>query len=610
MNLQTILHPSTDICNEPELYFHTDDIFDLYDGYFNLFYIEKHKKYTFIDSLELVLKCSGYDVLELMHDREVIRSIDLKKNMDAGSGIIEGRFAYPYTQYDKGVFWFRLRRCLGKTLHSARTYVEGFYEGRSSQMCNPVNLGLNICTYKREQYVLRNMKSLIRWIEGDRTEASDVLGIEPGFKDNNSSMTESDTPEASGHIHVFIIDNGKSLGDCKEFTDLVASTNNIEVIPNDNTGGAGGFSRGMIEAMNRREELSLTHLLMMDDDAVFDPDLFTRLYGFLSFLKKEYAMISVGGALFREDYRYIQHAAGEWFENFRIVNEHPLVDMRSYENAAALWMIGTEHERDRYGAWWCCCYPMEVITRDNLPLPLFVHHDDIQFGMKLAERNGVVFLNGINVWHQGFELAFTGVKQYYNTRNELISMKMFYPDTSLKAVKIRLIKRIIGSLICMRYGDIELIYKAVIDYMKGIQWLRDTDIEALHKEVSEIYKTIVPFKSICDLNISDRHRLELEKLADRYNEVITPDQLREYYDHKKYESGIWKMISINGWLLPAYRSTSIVTPLDSPWKPYRRRYVILYQPADRKCAVMRRDYKWLWRSIKYCIWIMIRFRLL
>ena len=210
--------------------------------------------------------------------------------------------------------------------------------------------------------------------------------------------------------------------------------------------------------------------------------------------------------------------------------------------------------------------------------------------MKLAERNGVVFLNGINVWHQGFELSFTGVKQYYNTRNELISMKMFYPDTSLKAVKIRLIKRIIGSLICMRYGDIELIYKAVIDYMKGIQRLRDTDIEALHKEVSEIYKTIVPFKSICDLNISDRHRLELEKLADRYNEVITPDQLREYYDHKKYESGIWKMISINGWFLPAYRSTSIVTPLDSPWKPYRRRYVILYQP-DRTDPIAGTGYK-------------------
>ena len=137
-----------------------------------------------------------------------------------------------------------------------------------------MNIGVNICTYKREQYVLRNMNTLSRWMKANEA-----------FKTDNAQNTGS-TPEASGHIHVFIIDNGKSLGDCKEFTDLIASTNNIEVIPNDNSGGAGGFSRGMIEAMNRREELSLTHLLMMDDDAVFDPDLFTRLYGFLSFLKK------------------------------------------------------------------------------------------------------------------------------------------------------------------------------------------------------------------------------------------------------------------------------------------------------------------------------------
>ncbi|WP_027205229.1 hypothetical protein [Butyrivibrio fibrisolvens] len=45
--------------------------------------------------------------------------------------------------------------------------------------------------------------------------------------------------------------------------------NLIKVIPNANTGGTGGFSRGMMEAIDRKDALGLTHLLMMDDDAVF-----------------------------------------------------------------------------------------------------------------------------------------------------------------------------------------------------------------------------------------------------------------------------------------------------------------------------------------------------
>lgn len=566
MNLQTILKPTADICDVRELYFHAEKDYDLYDGYFNLFYIEKHKKYTFIDTLEMVVSCSGYDQIQLMHDRDVIRTIDISDG---------GRFSFPYQEYNSGVFWFKARRV------SDTASLEGFFEGSSSFECNLVELGINICTYKREKYVLRNMKSLVKW------SGSDIV------------------PVAFEHMHVFLIDNGRSLRDVDEFNELISQNKNIEVIPNNNTGGSGGFGRGMREAMKRKEELSLTHLLMMDDDAVFDPDLFTRLYGFLSFLKKEYSLICVAGALFREDYKYIQHAAGEWFEGFKVVNEHPLVDMRMYENAAALWMTGTDHEFDRYGAWWCCCYPMEVITKDNLPLPLFVHHDDIQFGMKLARTNGVVFLNGINVWHQGFELAFTGVKQYYNTRNELITMKMFYPDTSSWTIKLRLIRRIIGSLICMRYGDIELIHMGVRDYLKGILWLKKIDVEALNKAVSQTYRDIVPFKNIDDLNISDKHKIQLRSITDRYDEVITPDQLRGYYDHNKFRSSLWRKISINGWLLPAFRNSCIVTPLDTPWKPYRKRFVVLYQPADKKCAVMKKDYRWMLKSIRYCMEIVL-----
>ena len=36
----------------------------------------------------------------------------------------------------------------------------------------------------------------------------------------------------------------------------------------------------MIEAIEEKERLGLTHVQMMDDDAVMDPELFVRAYGF------------------------------------------------------------------------------------------------------------------------------------------------------------------------------------------------------------------------------------------------------------------------------------------------------------------------------------------
>ena len=46
MRLQTIVSPTENVCNIPEMYFHRTGNRVDYDGYFNLFYIEKRKYYT------------------------------------------------------------------------------------------------------------------------------------------------------------------------------------------------------------------------------------------------------------------------------------------------------------------------------------------------------------------------------------------------------------------------------------------------------------------------------------------------------------------------------------------------------------------------------------
>ena len=59
MKLQSVLYPTEDICNEEALYLHRDGSLLSFDGYFNLFYLEKHHKYCDISCLSLELAVNG-----------------------------------------------------------------------------------------------------------------------------------------------------------------------------------------------------------------------------------------------------------------------------------------------------------------------------------------------------------------------------------------------------------------------------------------------------------------------------------------------------------------------------------------------------------------------
>ena len=585
MKLQSILLPQKETCDDKAMYFHREGNCLIFDGYFNLFYLEKHHKYSALKTVTLELKVNGVKKVMLMHDKDEIARYELQN-----AGFARRlSFDFPYKDYEKGVFYFKLELTgdvssdeeFDERLSNKEILVEGFYNGRPL-ICRDVKIAVNICTYKREAYVTRNMKTLLNFIE-----ERDI---------------ESKINEVAENLKVFIIDNGQTLADNKEFQEVLRRINLhsayvtdpiLEVIPNANTGGTGGFSRGMLEAMNRRKELSLTHILMMDDDAVFDPDLFVRLYGFLTTLKDEHIGMTVGGALWREDYRYIQHAAGEWFSDFKVINKHPLTDMRDYETCTADWMTTTENEKNMYGAWWCCCYNMDAITKENLPLPVFVHHDDIQFGMGQRER-GIVFLNGIGVWHQGFETAFPGVKQYYNMRNTLITMQMFEPDLLKEKMWKWTYRRYIGMLINYRYADCEFVYRGLMDFLRGKKWLYQIDTEALHKELMAIYKKVCPLENWEEAIKKTGStevvfpETEIEKIKNM-DSTLTPDELRSYYDSKRFRGSLFKKISFNGWFLPGKKEIKVITPLDSPWATYRHKYIFLYEPATKKGVIVSRS---------------------
>ncbi len=262
IRLQKILIPENGVCQEPQVYYHEHDdgVTIDFDGYYNLFYIEKHQRYTTISRLFLRLELENVSKIILMHDRDEIAEYPIQDSQSDACYELE----YPYNDYNEGVYYFRIVK--SEKNKSANVY--GYYYGFVEEV-RTASIFVDICTYKREAYLVRNMRRLTDFFQREN--------------------------ELRNYIHIGIIDNGRTLSDNSEFKDVTESYQNIKVYPNSNLGGSGGFTRGMKEALWQKEELGLTHILLMDDDASFDAELFVRLFGILRTLKNEYKDITIGG---------------------------------------------------------------------------------------------------------------------------------------------------------------------------------------------------------------------------------------------------------------------------------------------------------------------------
>lgn len=553
MRLQNIRFPEPDICSEEELYFHRRGGWIDFDGYFNLFYIEKRKRYTNQETLTLHLEIKNCQMIRLMWNETVIREMELSGEPQT----LELNF--PYQDTETGVFWFSVKPA-EYTINDISN-LTGWYEAEC-QKEKPVRIVAVVCTFKREPYVLRNLKSVLRFLEQPENESLKLC--------------------------YWLIDNGRTLSEHEEISRLVKEYPDvIRIIPNRNVGGAGGFTRGMIEAIEEKEHLELTHVQMMDDDAVMDPELFVRAYGFLGMRKDEWEDITLGGSLWREDFPYIQQAAGEWFRDFAVQNDFPLADLRETKTCTDPYMCEAVHEHTPYSGWWCCCMSLNIVRGDNLPIPLFLHHDDIEFGIRNQDA-GIVFLNGFGVWHKGFELTFPGVNTYYDVRNTLITTALTQPEKSRWEIVKWGWKRITVSVVEFRYGEMKLVYQAFRDFCKGPEWMYRVDAEKVNNWLRE------------QVGMGTLEGLQKELTKEEYDEIS--GQIQQYKDTygvrkiKGYFSPLRKMTkfikkaTFNGWLLPANKKVVALSPIDPPFDAFRRNRIVLFEAFSGKCRLAKREY--------------------
>ena len=307
---------------------------------------------------------------------------------------------------------------------------------------NSVNIAVNICTYNREKQVSANIELLKRSLF---------------FQKNNPF---------SNHMDIFIIDNASSLS--------IPSDENIHFYFNKNTGGSGGFTRGL-EEINRSSK-SFSHVLFMDDDVEFTAESFYRLFSLLSCIRLEYLDYVVAGRMFRLDRKNVQYTACEIWNKGEIKHIGLKTDMSLPENLNNL----NDSTQAEYGGWWFCCFPWSF-ARDNRPLPVFLHCDDVEDGL----RHGgyPISLNGIQVWHETFEYRQAPVILYYDTRNPLfVNNRIGCLD--LEAYHQTWKKNIAEYHNKCDYEREYMVIRGLFDFLKGERWLCRHDSTKLHRKLT------------------------------------------------------------------------------------------------------------------------------
>lgn len=520
LNLQNIILPDRKICAEDRLYFrrkrfasrvaHYDElegrlIFQkhselAFNTYFNSFSLGKWCYYTRIKTLYLRLNFKGRFIVRVV-------SSALNEQKTVSSVIYVGTIA----QADKNLIEIPISKIQNGSIYFKLEALEANSEFHGGEWCTLIEeedftrskIAMVICTYKREEYLKKNIELL------------------------NERLFDQTDPSLKEGLYIYIVDNARTL-DPRHYAGP-----NMRVIQNINAGGAGGFARGMLEAQADEEQYSFTHVLLMDDDVRLEPESITRTLSFLKLIKPEFAQAFIGGSMLRLDRPATVHESGALFDSGGYHPVKPNLDLKLWSNV----LFNEIPERFNYFAWWYCVIPLSVITEDNLPLPIFMRLDDIEYGLRNMKQG--ITLNGISIWHQPFERRHSSALEYYHMRNFMIiaacgTVKIH----SYRMVNVFL-RKIGLALLHYDYEECTQVLNAVEDYYKGPDWLISQDPERLHARISS---KVTIFKDV--------NKLDFEL------------NLRQYFNSLHFlDTGFKKLIrriTFNGLVLPA-RGDRVVT---------------------------------------------------
>ena len=435
-----------------------------------------------------------------------------------------------------------------------------YYADVPDDAIRPVELALCTTTIGKEDYIRKNV-GLVR-----------------------THILESDE-DIAGHFRMHVVDNGRTLK-----AEEIESPG-IELHPNPNVGGSGGFARGMLEAME--QEPQATHVLLMDDDVSVSPESIIRTYNLLRIVNDRYVEAFLSGAMMSlnepslrtEDLGFFTFKGqfGPVKPACRATQLHDVVASEAFVIPSDI--PGNEDTGQTYAGWWYCCIPMSVIKREGLPLPLFVRADDAEYSLRCKPR--FMTMGGICVWHMAFFFKYSAaVERYQVSRNTFIAQatsgiaKMAdFTQEFRHEVQLDLKK--------FNYDEAELALDGFEDFLKGPEFIAEPVGEECFMRANRRREKLVPLEQLRD---------ECAELGIDVDQIVFDDVDRDY-PRKKTDAAL-DFLTFNGQrLLGSYTQPGKVAIISAagwvypPGKMRRAEILLVVDPITKNAAIRRRDLK-------------------
>lgn len=332
-----------------------------------------------------------------------------------------------------------------------------------------IELALSTTTFRKEDFITHN----IELIKKDIVESDELI---------------------AKHFRMYVVDNGRTL-------DVEAlSTDRITVYPNDNVGGSGGFTFGMIKAI---EQGDVTNILLMDDDVEVSPESIIRTFNLLSIANDEYKEAFVSGSMMNYD-EPDQHweDTGHMSVNGNYLPDKPPLRVSALDEAISCETFSYARDTfadlaQRYTGWWYCCIPISTIKRIGLPLPFFVRFDDAEYALRAKPK--FMSMNGICVWHLVFFMRYSAaVERYQVTRNGLIG-QFTTGVAPLTDFFVEIKHEMLMELCKFNYDDAELICEGLEDFFKGPGFISKKGIgEKTFMAANKKKEKLIPLEELHD----------------------------------------------------------------------------------------------------------------
>ena len=303
----------------------------------------------------------------------------------------------------------------------------------------PVRLAIIMTTFKREDYVLKNIQKI-----------SELILKFPGT------------------MELIVVDNGQTLEKGK-------AVDGVRILPNKNYGGSGGFARGLLEALD--SEKKFTHFLFCDDDIEIEIESIRRTFHLWEYLAEDSV---VGGAMLtmknmvRDSSIY---EIGSWMDpatgKFEKISTLPEAQLDSSQVSDLI-----KHDRPKkinYYGWWFFSFSRFVVERVGFPLPLFVRGDDVEYGIR-CRKSGLKFVSllGIGVWHEVFSVKRLGlIMDFYSMRNKRIINLIHGEDLGRKNLVYSSFVNISKNLFSLRYKKAKMEATGFSELLRGPERLME-----------------------------------------------------------------------------------------------------------------------------------------